>query len=234
MCIIEEAVEVVLSDYNSRGNASAQSHEYGWLFWRDMASNELVSGSRVDSPDTNAIKLYPEATKIDIITQTYYTKKNQFVGEFHAHPKGNGTWVGQLPSPDDIVCAGVSVAGSMWELNKPINGIDAVNISPEFQIIQSLFYGDLIVLQRGPDWSRFSSVPEQKQVLTQILTRYSKWHQDADHRLGRIVTDSHEAFFQTLSIEAKSLGTVLGSRFTVEAVMNNREAGRATCSTPHS
>lgn len=226
MCTVETGIRLVLDDYNARDDASTHVREYGWLFWFEHASQSVIAGQQIQSQHANSINLYDEASRKEIIGEEYQSKTRRYLGDFHAHPKGGQTWVGQLPSPQDVVNKGISVAGSLWALQAPINvnghEIDSLPISPELQIVQSLFFGDLIVLQRGPDWSRFSSVQEQEQELGQILARYSKWHQNADDRLGCIVINNHEEFFETWSAETESLGTVLGSRFAVEAVMNNR------------
>jgi hypothetical protein len=143
-----------------------------------------------------------------------------FIGEFHAHPRGPGTWAGQLPSPDDIVNAGFSVGGSMWPLGTPWCGKDHLDCSPEFQIVQSLLFGDLIVIERGPAWKKFADLKTQQAKLDHILAAYTTWHQNANSRLGKIGNASHDQFYSTWSNEVGSIGSVLGKRFSVSPRRN--------------
>jgi hypothetical protein len=113
-------------------------------------------------------------------------KYPQYLGDFHSHPRTR-TWVGQLPSPDDLFRT--SVAADYWELVPPLKGIESIERSPSLQVLLLAAFGLAFVIERTPGRAKFAGLAEQKADLTRREQEYRALHRVADRKLGAMSPD---------------------------------------------
>ena len=109
--------------------------------------------------------------------------------------------------------ADVSVAASKWKLNKPFAGQTDLDIAPCFQLVQSLRFGGIFIIERGPNWKVFGDLAEQSLVLSTIYQEYSEWHRNAAVRLRAISHGASESdWAEIASSELPAMNKSLGGR----------------------
>lgn len=195
---LEGLIDRVERHYVANPKQVALRNEYGFLVWEDTLTEDLIDGRHVLGPSQDRVDLYTDTDRQEVIDQRYLLKRRTYVGDFHAHLLGQGTWIGQFPSPQDIVNADISVAGSKWKLQTPFAGQTDLDIAPCFQLVQSLKFGGMFVIEHGADWKEFGDLAEQATCLGEILQCYSDWHQSAAARLGGIPNNASEIDFATI------------------------------------
>lgn len=181
MGVEQDAIAWVQNYYASDPKLAVYDKEFGCLFWEE--NSKLKPDQMIWSPSYNEVRLYPLPVLVKIIEHRVKRLPSQYFGDFHSHPV-SATWVGQLPSPDDLF--EMTVAADYFELVAPINGVDSIRLSPRIQIILLLKFGDLIIAEPEPGRTPYPDLVTQKADLWHRRKAYEKWHRRADQRLGAL------------------------------------------------
>jgi hypothetical protein len=178
-------IDFAFTTYNDNVDLQAATVEWGHvLYERDGA---LHPGPRVLSAERNRLQLYSPDDLVRIAGADR-AFDGRYVGDYHAHTFG-ANWTSLLPSPDDL--ADVSVLYDMW----PLENAAPVNAAPRLQVVQTLFCGDVFVLEPMDGRPRYANIEEQAAGIGRIGLEYRAAFFQAENDHGDAELDATPAEF---------------------------------------
>jgi len=166
-------IDFAFATYNDNVDLQAATVEWGHvLYERDGA---VHPGPRVMSAERNRVQLYSPDDLVRVAGADRAFDAH-YVGDYHAHTFG-ANWTSLLPSPEDLT--DVSVLYDLWRLENAA----PLNVSPRLQVVQTLFCGDVFVLEAVADRRRYANLEEQSVSVGRIGLAYrAAFHQaENDH-----------------------------------------------------
>ena len=186
--------------------------EFGSVLF--MTGNQLTPSQLIESPSEHAVALYDDNMRKRLVNTLGSEASESYLGDYHAHPVGQA-WLSQFPSPEDVVT--VSVLADLWpnDLGVPIR------LAPTFQIVQSLLFGDLFVMESTPTRKLFSSLRQQTDALESVRAVYASAHSLANDRHGPVpLRVTHQGFRDVVDDVVLRLNGALGERGIIRYVPN--------------
>jgi hypothetical protein len=211
--LVDQAVLTVLNRFNSEPDRCVDSAESGAVLWLD--ADEGVSLGEIRwGEGADRVSPYSDADRKAIIDEP-----RKFVGDYHTHTTVGILWTAHFPSAEDLQFE--SALCDYWHLERPVPGYENLKLAPQFQLVQSLWFGDVFVLERVPSRTTYESVDAQAADVGALMMQFRVLTAQYDDELGDYDTEtSHDEFLRIAGRWIDDVNAILGKRCQVRIVPN--------------